>query len=63
MTTIRVQVIVEREGTSYGRYNIPENEYKALVEYLTRKTAENLIFKVLGKTLFEPDDFRPWAIR
>lgn len=62
MTTIRVQVIVEREGTSYGRYNIPENEYKALVEYLTRKTAENLIFKVLGKTFFEPDDFRPWNI-
>ena len=58
--TIRVQVIVENDGASFGRYSIPENEYNALVKYLTRKTTEKLVFTVLGKTFFEPDDFRPW---
>lgn len=58
---IRVQII-DNEGFSCGRYNIPENEYNAFVVYITKKFTKDLIFKVLGETLFGADNFRPWNI-
>ena len=61
---IVVQTIVANEGTSFGRYTLPEDEYQAFVEYLTKKTAEELIFKILSRTFFdEPDGFRPWTYK
>jgi hypothetical protein len=55
---------VANEGTSFGRYTLPEDEYQAFVEYLTKKTAEELIFKILSRTFFdEPDEFRPWTYK
>jgi len=61
---IIVQTIVANEGTSFGRYTLPEDEYQAFVEYLKKKTAEELIFKILSRTFFdEPDRFRPWAYK
>jgi hypothetical protein len=55
---------VASEGTSFGRYTLPEDEYQAFVEYLMKKTAEELIFKILNRTFFdEPDELRPWTYK
>lgn len=61
--TIRVQVINENTNLSCGRYMIPEEELEALKIYLIRKSAENLIFNVLSKSILEPDEFRPWSMK
>ena len=61
--TIRVQVTVENTKFSCGRYMIPEEELEALKAYLIRRSAENLVFKILGRTILEPDGFRPWSIK
>ena len=61
---IVVQTIVASEGTSFGRYTLPEDEYQTFVKYLKKKTTEELIFKILSRTFFdEPDEFRPWTYK
>jgi hypothetical protein len=54
--------VTKKDRTSFGRYIVPENEYRALVKYLTKKTTDELLFDT-RKTILEPDDFRPWAYR
>jgi hypothetical protein len=56
---ISVQVIVKEDNTSFGRYNIPENEYDALVEYLAKKTTKELMFSV-KRAILDEDYIRPW---
>jgi hypothetical protein len=56
---ISVQVIVKEDNTSFGRYNIPENEYDALVKYLAKKTTKELMFSV-KRAILDADYVRPW---
>jgi hypothetical protein len=59
--TIIVTVTIRKNNESFGRYCIPKEEYPKLIEYLIKKSTEELLFKTRLSTC-TPDFNRIWNI-